>query len=120
MDYAIRYGTMTDRTALAKAARTTWLRRGYYGLSFFTRPGLSPLDIAREIAPMTRITKGKLRAARVAELIAAGFEIADERDDGHFNLRFPGDPDDATWSLLDGLMADPEDFAFGAEEGTRQ
>jgi hypothetical protein len=107
-DLAIRYGTMSDRLALQKSARTTFLRRGYYGLSMFSLSGHSAQEIAAAVAGRTGVTDGKMRSARVGDLRAAGFDVADHTADGHMNLRLPGEPDEDVWRRIEEVMGPPE------------
>jgi hypothetical protein len=104
-DVAIRYGAMADRSALARAAFTTYLARRYYGLSLWTRPRMSPFQIARAIIPYTNMTRSKIRAVHIGELRAARWEIADLDSRGHFNLRFTHEPDDGLWDRLEAIMS---------------
>lgn len=116
-DVAIRYGTMSDRDSLLMAARTTFIRRRYYGLSMFSLPGMTAQAIAAAVAPRTRVTRGKMRSARIGDLRSAGFKIADHSADGHLNLRFPDAPNEETWERLEGIMGPAEAIQIGEPQG---
>lgn len=116
-DVVIRYGTMRDRDSLVMAARTTFIRRRYYGLSMISLPGMSAQAIAAVVAPRTRVTRGKMRSTRIGDLRSAGFEIADHSDDGHLNVRFPDAPNEETWERLEGIMGPAEAIRIGEPRG---
>jgi hypothetical protein len=106
-DIAIRLGAMADRTRLNEAAETTFERRGYWGISMFTRPSMDAHALANHAERVMKASPGgKMRATTIGAITSAGLEIKDFREaDGHFNLAFSSEPDDATWDAVLAVMA---------------
>jgi hypothetical protein len=91
-------------------------RGGFYGLSFFSFPGMDAREIAMEVGVVREETGFRLmpnpsmRQSTVGAVRALGYSLdADNCPRGHVTLRFAEAPTDDDWEALDGVFRPPED-----------
>jgi hypothetical protein len=89
---------------------------GFYGLSFFSFPGMDAREIAIEVGAVREETGFRLmpnpsmRQSTAATVRALGYPLeADNSPRGHVTLRFVNAPTDDDWQALDGAFQRPEE-----------
>jgi hypothetical protein len=101
--------------AFRKSTTTCFRNNGFYGLSFFSFPGMSADEIALEVGVVREETGLRLmpnpsmRHANVRGVGDLGYQLEpDNGPRGHVTLRFDGEPTENDWMALDGVFSAPE------------
>lgn len=102
--------------AFMRSAEVCLENEGFYGISFFSFPGMDADEIAREVGivreetPLRLMPNPSMRQATAGAVRALGYPLdPDNSPRGHVALRFDGPPTDADWEALDDVFQPPED-----------
>ncbi len=115
VDVIVRAGEMRVGD-FRKSVEVCREREGFYGLSFFSFPGMDVREIAMEVGVVCEETGLRLmpnpsmRQSTAGAVRALGYPLeADNNPRGHVTLRFAHAPTDDDWHALDGVFRPPED-----------